>query len=177
MINISVVIPTRNRLQSLLKTLAGLENQLYPLAEVIIVDSSDQKQSAQYFNELFSALNIIYIPSRPSVCLQRNIGIKKALSEYIFLCDDDIETPPDYVSILIEHIKKINAGAISGLVLQKIKGTWQSDYPLQSFGQLLWQFIFQLSIWSNIHSFKTSAIYTKIYHHIKIGRASCRERV
>lgn len=43
MIKISAVIATRNRKDSLYRTLRAILNQTYKLEEVIIVDSSDEK--------------------------------------------------------------------------------------------------------------------------------------
>jgi glycosyltransferase involved in cell wall biosynthesis len=48
-------------------------------------------------------LPIQYILSEKSVCIQRNIGIRKAETPWVFLCDDDVEVPPDYLQQLVAH--------------------------------------------------------------------------
>ena len=77
MISISAVIATRNRKVSLYRTLQALNNQSCKLKEVIIVDSGDVKLNEAELLNTFRSLNIKYIASDPSVCVQRNIGIRK----------------------------------------------------------------------------------------------------
>lgn len=147
---ISVVIPTFNRKPGLLALLDNLDHSVYPLLEVIIVDAGqDRLIPADYAP--FTHLKILYITSEPSVCVQRNIGIQKASAPWIFLCDDDIEMPAGYLQQLMDHTQSHpEAGAVSGLVLQKTNGEWQSDYPQRSASGLVWTFVFQLGIWGEI---------------------------
>ncbi len=163
---VSVVIPTRNRKESLFRLLGYLSKQEYPLAEVIVVDSSDQIIPDNELGKQFPALNIIYLTSSPSVCIQRNIGIRKAESPFIFLCDDDIEFQPDYVSLLMNHIVQTNSSAVSGLILQKENGEWTYQYPVSSFSHLLFTFIFQLSVWGNFSHLKTNFLQRPIFNLI-----------
>jgi glycosyltransferase involved in cell wall biosynthesis len=149
-INISVVIPTCNRKERLLSLLKDLDRSYYPLLEIIIVDSGEDRLCAGDYEALHN-LNIIYIGSEQSVCIQRNKGIAIAKSSWIFVCDDDIEVPADYIKKLVAHIEKHNdAIAVSGLVLQQEKNKWTSEYPIRSTKELLWKYIFKLSIWGRI---------------------------
>jgi glycosyltransferase involved in cell wall biosynthesis len=160
--HISVVIPTCNRKQRLLSSLRSLQYSSYPLLEVIIVDSGeDRLLSADY--AIFKNLDIKYIDSEKSVCIQRNEGIRRAAGEWIFLCDDDMKVPSDYIQKLSEHaIAHPEAGAISGRVLQQEANAWTATYPVTSAFQLLWKFIFQLSIWGEINCRDTNIITKKI---------------
>lgn len=152
MIKISAVIATRNRKDSLYRTLRALSNQTYKLQEVIIVDSSDEKLDVAELLNTFSYLNIKYMTSAPSVCLQRNIGIRKSTSDYIFICDDDVEPEPEYVLALSNYIESNSSvNAVSGLIMQKDENeVWVSQYPPKSSANLLFSFIFQLSIWGEV---------------------------
>ena len=148
--NISVVIPTCNRKKNLLQLLNNLNSSLQPLHEVIIVDSGEERLNDEECSA-FTNLPIKYLDSQKSVCIQRNIGINIASAPWIFLCDDDIEVPADYLQSLVEHITKHpEAGALSGLVLQKEKDEWKSEYPERSATLLLWKYIFQLGVWGTI---------------------------
>jgi glycosyltransferase involved in cell wall biosynthesis len=157
-IPVSVVIPTCDRSARLLSLLRNLDQSSYPIDEVIIVDSGgDRLQPGQY--AVFKQLTIQYVCSEKSVCIQRNMGIKMARSPWIFLCDDDIEVPGDYLQRLVDHINRHPAaGAVSGRWLQKEKGGWTATYPVNSAGTLLWKYIFQLGIWGEINC--TSNIIT-----------------
>lgn len=164
---VSVVIPTRNRLDSLLKVLSCLSKQTYPLAEVIIVDASDSKFDEGNIKPSFSSLNISYLASKPSVCIQRNLGIKLASAPYIFLCDDDIEFSEEYVSQLMHFIDKNNANAVSGIILQRDNGEWVYQYPPKSFSHFLFSYLFQHSVWGNIGGIKLNWVQKPFYQLVK----------
>jgi glycosyltransferase involved in cell wall biosynthesis len=149
-IQISAVIPTCNRPAPLLVLLESLNRSSRPPFEVLIVDSSDQPAPPEKY-AAFSRLSIRCIYSEKSVCIQRNLGIREARGSYIFLCDDDMELSPTYLQQLEDHINAHpEAGAVSGLVLQKESGVWQGSYPVRSTRELIRKFVFQLSIWGEI---------------------------
>jgi glycosyltransferase involved in cell wall biosynthesis len=163
-IAISVVIPTYNRKHSLLRLLRSLGQSSYAVYEVIIVDSGDEKLTHRELEE-FNSLNIKLLPAEPSVCIQRNLGIREASSEWIFLCDDDLEIPEDYVFKIVCHIlTHPEAGAVTGKVLQNNgKGnTWTGEYPLTSSMDLLARYIFQLSVWGPIEVSRSNILVRSI---------------
>ncbi|MBS1610830.1 MAG: glycosyltransferase family 2 protein [Bacteroidetes bacterium] len=141
-------------------------NQLsYPLEEIIIVDSGEELlDKAQY--ELFTNLNIQYILSQKSVCVQRNTGIRMACSPWVFLCDDDIEMPPDYLTILTNHLLSYpECGAVSGAWLQKEDNEWKGTYPVRSIKTLFGKIIFQQGIWGEICCLSNSFFARKIRNY------------
>jgi glycosyltransferase involved in cell wall biosynthesis len=166
-ISISVVIPTYNRRKSLLRSLSSLNNSTYPILEVIIVDGGTDKINDE---EMASFANLIIkrIETYPSVCAQRNLGIKNALGDWVFLCDDDIEVPCEYLKRLMIHlITNPNVGAVSGIVLQLEAGKWTGQYPIDSSLRLIWNFVFQLSFWGELSLKNSSWIISKIKMHYK----------
>ncbi|HEV8273250.1 MAG TPA: glycosyltransferase [Chitinophagaceae bacterium] len=163
--DISVVIPTCNRKTRLLSLLQNLDNSTYPIEEVIIVDSGEEKFLSEEYS-IFKNLKVQYLSSERSVCIQRNIGILKSKSSWVFICDDDIEVPPDYLQKLTDHIlQHPETGAISGLVLQKEKDKWVSQYPERSVSNLLWKYFFQLGLWGSIECANNSFLMRKIKAH------------
>jgi glycosyltransferase involved in cell wall biosynthesis len=148
--HISVVIPTCDRKARLLSLLQNLDRSSYPAEEVLIVDSGDDRLSPSEY-AIFSNLKIQYLVSERSVCIQRNVGIRMASSPWVFLCDDDIELPVDYLQVLANHINlHPEAGAVSGLWLEKENNEWKATHPVRSTRMLLWKYIFQLGIWGEI---------------------------
>jgi glycosyltransferase involved in cell wall biosynthesis len=165
--NISVVIPTCNRKSNLLALLNNLNESTTSLQEVIIIDSGEENLSAVDCS-VFRKLQIGYFHSEKSVCVQRNIGINKSSSDWIFICDDDIEVPVDYLEKLSLHISKHpEAGAVSGLVLQKENDEWTSQYIERSAKVLLWKYVFQLGIWGTIECPGNNFIMGKVKDHYK----------
>jgi glycosyltransferase involved in cell wall biosynthesis len=159
---ISVVIPTCNRKPQLLNLLQSLNRSAYPLLEVIIIDSGEERLVQADF-AVFTNLAILYLSSEKSVCIQRNKGIQQAKGGWIFLCDDDIELPPDYLVKLAAHIQKYpEAGAVSGQWLQKENEGWQASWPETSTLSLLRKYIFQLSIWGEITCAPNNGVIRKL---------------
>ena len=167
---ISVVIPTYNRKIRLKSLLENLNRSTYPIKEVIIVDSGDDKLALQEYAK-FLNLTVIYLESESSVCIQRNKGIRAASSPWIFICDDDIEVPTDYLGQLVRHIENNpESGAISGIVLEQEQGEWKSGYDIHSAKELFCKYIFQLSIWGKINCRHNNFIIRGIKkHYSKLG--------
>lgn len=172
-IQVSVVIPTCDRSHSLLRVLKSLNQSEYNSNEVIIIDSGNigiDNDDLKNFNNL----TIQYFRSERSVCIQRNFGIAQAKSDWIFLCDDDLEIPTDYIAKLINHLKEHpEAGCASGIILQKVEDEWKGEYALTSWVDLIFRFVFPLSIWGSIevpqHNFLIRSIknyYTKKGNHL-----------
>lgn len=162
---ISAVIPTRNRPDSLRRLLESIQQQTLQVQEVIIVDSSDDTSYHQSIKNSFSDLPLVFITTRiRSVCAQRNMGIQIANGEWMFLCDDDIEAPTDYVEKLVNHLGSDPAcGAIAGRCLQLENGVWVDQYPVRNFTDIFWRYIFQTSIWGDVHQVKPPS-WLKLLH-------------
>ncbi|HXX69469.1 MAG TPA: glycosyltransferase family A protein [Polyangiaceae bacterium] len=150
-VDVSVVIPTCNRRSQVLSLLGDLARSTHPIRELLIVDSSDEPLGASDYTG-FKDCDVQYVVSKKkSVCVQRNIGIRRARSSWIFLCDDDMQLPPDYLTKLVQHLRgHPEAGAVSGLWLEKSATGWQSSFPVKSALGLLWRYVFQLGIWGEI---------------------------
>jgi glycosyltransferase involved in cell wall biosynthesis len=147
---ISVVIPTCNRPDRLRSALETLSRSTHPLREVIVVDSSDRRLEGAAFAGL-EPLAITYVDAARSVCVQRNVGIRRAAAPWVFLCDDDVEVPPDYLAKLAAHVAAHAAcGAASGLFLEKDARGWIGQFPERSSLVLLWKLLFQLGLWGEI---------------------------
>lgn len=144
---ISVVIATRNRFDRVSAAIRSIEAQSFLPSEIIIVDASDNDLG----ESLKSFVPLKWVKAQPSVCAQRNLGIKMSSSEWVFLCDDDIELAKDYLEKLADYVQQNKStGALAGLLLQKENGEWVKNYPVRSFRDLLWRFVFQQSIWGDI---------------------------
>ena len=86
--NISVIIPTYNRADFILKAIKSIQNQSVHVKQIIVVDDG----STDGTKELLKNQDITYIYQKNSgVSSARNQGIKKAKYEWIaFLDSDDI---------------------------------------------------------------------------------------
>jgi len=124
-LNISIVIPTRNRYQKLIKTINYLSKNSFFFREIIIVDSSDKKKGdiKKLINK-FKNLKIRIFFSKPSISLQRNIGLNKVKknSNYIMFLDDDVQFEKKSFKIMRDylHINKKYSGIGFNLIIKDI---------------------------------------------------------
>ena len=94
---ISVVVPTRNRIDWLRRCLVGIKEQDYPDYEVVVVDDGSSDEVIEAYQNMMVEFGPEYHLVRantdeghrlgPSVT--RNIGVDRSQGEYIAFCDDD----------------------------------------------------------------------------------------
>jgi O-antigen biosynthesis protein len=92
----SVVIPTRNRCNMLVRAIDSVLSQSYTDWEIIIVDdasSDDTKQITGKFNN--PKIRYIYISEKKGGAAARNIGINNSNGEFVAFLDDDDEWFPE----------------------------------------------------------------------------------
>jgi glycosyltransferase involved in cell wall biosynthesis len=149
---VSVLIPTRNRPASLQRLLHSLAEQPWPLHEVLIVDASDAPLEERALLEAWPSLPLRVLRSAPSVCAQRNAGVAAAGGTHVFLCDDDMEVPPDYLPALAAWLRRFPCtGAVTGMVAEPDEnGTFRTDMPVLRPLALLWNTVFQLTVWADV---------------------------
>ncbi|MCB0278867.1 MAG: glycosyltransferase [Calditrichaeota bacterium] len=90
--NVSVIIPTFNRVEFLREAIESVLNQTYPVTELIIVDDASTDKTEQLVRSIKSEnTEIIYLKNKRNmgVSHSRNRGIKQARSEFIALLDSD----------------------------------------------------------------------------------------
>lgn len=113
---VSVVVPTYSRPAMLIAALRSINNQTYPLLEVVVVDDNGEGTLLQLetqksiesvtFREGIT-LNYVVRKENGGGAVARNTGIKAAHGEYIaFLDDDDVWLPEKVekqISVMIGH--------------------------------------------------------------------------
>jgi len=87
----SLIVPTKDRTKKVINLLNQITEKNIFFSEIIIVDSSNEKNKKELI-DFISGKKIKLISSKPSISLQRNLGLKNSnlLNEFIMFCDDDI---------------------------------------------------------------------------------------
>ena len=87
-----IIIPTRNRIKKLIKTLNFLKKNIFFFKRVIIVDSSDIHLKNKIRNKIKQYnFDVKLINSVASTCIQRNLGFNYIKNNaFIMFLDDDI---------------------------------------------------------------------------------------
>lgn len=150
-LTISVVIPTRNRPTSLSRVLQALSVQQRLPDEVIVVDASDHPLDVEHLRRQYPQLRLTMLRMAPSVCVQRNTAVRRAVGTHILLCDDDIEPPPEYLRHLTAFLKQHpTTGALTGVVVEPGDGEPVAGFPTPSFRHLLLAWVFQRTVWGDV---------------------------
>lgn len=105
MSNVSVVIPTYNRLGRLRRVLAGLERQTVPPGsfEVVVVSDGATDGTAEFLARYQGPLRLApVLQANRGVAAARNSGFRRAGGELIIFIDDDVVPTP---TLIAEHLQ------------------------------------------------------------------------
>jgi hypothetical protein len=100
--DVSVIIPTFNRAELLLKTVDTIINQTYPVKEIIIVDDGSSDDTMNKITGYHSNIRSFHIENSGQM-VAFNKGVSVATGKYLAFCDSDDLWRPNY----IEDIMKI----------------------------------------------------------------------
>ena len=110
MLDISVVVPTRNRAQSLRKLLITLEKQTLSQNnyEILVIDNGSIDETGQLCAEYKTKFcNFQYLYNEnPGLHVGRNMGYLQSKSEIIVFADDDIEVEPTWLEAISDGFKR-----------------------------------------------------------------------
>jgi GT2 family glycosyltransferase len=100
MLNISVIIPTYNRLDRLKMVLSALELQTCPQDEfeVVVVSDGCTDGTDTFLQSWQTSLNLIPVfQDNQGAAAARNFGVEEARGELILFVDDDVVPEPDLI--------------------------------------------------------------------------------
>jgi len=96
---VSVIIPTYNRVQTLIRAIDSVLNQKNPVGEIIVVDDGSTDDTAIQVSQNYPNVKLIRQPNL-GVSAARNAGIKQACFEWIALLDSDDTWMPEKISAI-----------------------------------------------------------------------------
>jgi glycosyltransferase involved in cell wall biosynthesis len=96
---LSVIIPSFNRAQTLTRAIDSVINQKSAVDEIIVVDDGSTDDTAIQITENYPDIKLIR-QSNQGVSAARNAGIKQASFEWIAFLDSDDTWMPDKISII-----------------------------------------------------------------------------
>ncbi|WP_444994548.1 glycosyltransferase [Aliikangiella sp. IMCC44359] len=114
---ISIVIPTRNRAESLKRCLLSIEKQSASKScfEVIVIDNGSTDSTKGVAESFSTSLNLVYCYApTPGLHTGRHKGLELAQAEIITYIDDDIIAFPNWLEGIIESFKNKNVVMVGG---------------------------------------------------------------
>lgn len=106
---VSVIVTTKNEGNVIGNLLKSIFKQTYKNIEVILVDNYSTDRTLK-IAESFKKVNILQCG--PERSAQRNFGAKKAVGEFIFFLDADMELTPKVVEDCVKKITKQKAAGV-----------------------------------------------------------------
>ncbi len=102
--DISVIIPTYNRKNTLPRAVESVLNQTYRPIEIIVVDDGSTDGTKEWFSEMYPLVHYIY-QVNSGVSSARNTGINSARGAWIALLDSDDEWLPDKLELQVKLLQ------------------------------------------------------------------------
>jgi len=128
---ITVVICTYNRAQSLARALTSLQDMLVPPElswELIVVDNNSRDTTRNVVHDFIqsSELPIRYVwEGTQGLSRARNTGIREARGEIIAFTDDDVTVDPQWLACIRKAFEDYDCSGVGG----KIVPIWPSGKP------------------------------------------------
>jgi len=113
---VSAIIPTKNRYPDLVACVRSLLLQTTLPDEIIVVDASDNTGLEEVLGTTFGKNPAIrYIHSRPGLTLQRNTGVRAAGGDILFFFDDDVVLEKEFLAEICRIFRSDTAKEIGGV--------------------------------------------------------------
>lgn len=155
--SVSIIIPVYNTEKYLKRCLDSIINQTLENIEIICIDDCSQDNSLgvlKDYEKIDARIKMVILNENSGASKARNIGIKRALGEFIGFVDSDDYVDLNFYQKLYEKALQTNADAVKGKIVLK------GDCPLEK--ELFYDINAQVQ--TNFayfrHSF-TSAIYKR----------------
>jgi glycosyltransferase involved in cell wall biosynthesis len=116
-IDVSVVVPTRNRAVLAAEAIRSALAQRDVALEVLVVDDASDPETATALDALAtedSRVRILHLPLRRGVARARNTAIEQARGEHVAFLDDDDLWAPDHVRTHLEVAEREGADMTYG---------------------------------------------------------------
>lgn len=113
---VSVIIPTYNRAEMLCQCVDSILKSTYTNLQIIVVDNSSTDNTVELLSERYSdnRLEIVRLKENLMAAGGRNVGIKKAVGDYLLFVDNDNIIYPDMIELLVSAMEKEDSVGLVG---------------------------------------------------------------
>jgi glycosyltransferase involved in cell wall biosynthesis len=134
---ITLIVPTRNRAHTL-RLVAPSYFAQDGVSELIFVSDAGDDDTPAVLAEIArqfpdKAWRVLRNETRQGASQSRNVGVAASTNEFTLFCDDDEYLEAGYGQILLQKLRALNAGAVSGRRIYLTPGESRTN-ALQRFG-------------------------------------------
>lgn len=121
---VSIIVPTRDCADMLVRCLSSIRNQTYSNTEIVVVDGNSTDNTREVASEYTDKV-FVYPEKGDYRCAQRNLGVANSGGQYVLIIDSDMELSEKVIESCIVKMKV--SEDVAGIVI-----------PEESFGQGFW---------------------------------------
>lgn len=119
---VSVIIPTFNRKEKLLRCISSVKESKYRPIEIIVVDDCSSDGTYDAVLEHFPDVKLIKNKEERYVSGCRNVGIEHSSGDILIFIDDDVAVDQDTISELSKFLKENEKIGIAGATVFTFSG-------------------------------------------------------
>ena len=135
--DVALLIPVRNDAKNLNEILLAINDQSYPPNEIVIVDSSTNKEVLGIVEKYKNNIPVIYHHERKAYPGKaRNIGVELAHGEWIAFLDSKTIQEEDWLERYQHLIQAYHADVIFGVTQFNAKSTFQKALQAATYGKI-----------------------------------------
>jgi glycosyltransferase involved in cell wall biosynthesis len=133
---VTVIIPTYNRAQLVLRAIDSVAAQTYAPIEIVVVDdgSTDDTMSLLAERARVGKIRIVTHAANRGVTAAKNTGLDAARGDYAAILDSDDELLPDAVMVVMNEFERLGEeyGMVLGNCVDPATGQWTGEGPSAS---------------------------------------------
>lgn len=127
---ISVIIPTYNRENTIVRCIESVLNQTYKDIEVIVVDDKSTDNTEKVVKAIEDKrVRLIKLEKNSGACVARNVGVENAKGKYIAFQDSDDEWIIDKLYKQLKYLEKNNLDVVSCKMYQIFDESKTNIFP------------------------------------------------
>lgn len=116
---VSIIVCTRNRAESLVRTIRSIGKCRIPAdlaAELLVVDNGSTDETCRIVEKIDLSNLSLRLIQEPAVGVShaKNCGLAEAAGKILLFTDDDVMVPPDWIDGMCRPILEGNADAMAG---------------------------------------------------------------
>lgn len=122
--HVSIVIPTKDRLEFLKQAIDSVRAQDYPKLDLLVVYEHSTDGTLEYLRANGIAHTVVF---ETSIGAKRNAGLAASTGAILFFLDDDDLLEPTAVSTLVAALREADADLAYGAIVNFVEGADSSS--------------------------------------------------
>ena len=134
--DVSVVIPSYNRQETIRACLDSLAEQMCPPHEVIVVDSSTDR-TPEIVQQDYPEVHFVHRQQQTLAWKARNLGVETANGEIVAFMDTDCVAQRDWVQVMAKALEERPCVAVGGAISGPEEENWVATLDRVQFSEYL----------------------------------------